>query len=206
IGKYSKWHGNINGILFDEMYNNDCSQTGYYSTLSSFARTNDTNFTLTVGNPGTDTLPCYIGTVSNLQISEGVGLPSNSTLQGASKWHTQYDKQNFSFVSKNMTNDGGQTGVQGRSVYVGDMYLVQSCNPDYDCVSNYLAADMGYLDNPSVLSTIKAFDKSSGNAQLNIPKILFYQSNNINYLARNGTTPFTYNETSGWEFNFTAPL
>ncbi|HEV2193870.1 MAG TPA: spherulation-specific family 4 protein [Nitrosopumilaceae archaeon] len=195
IANYTKWYGNIDGILFDEMYSNDCSKTGYYSTLSSFARTNDTNFKITIGNPGKDTFPCYIGTVSNLAIYEDIGLPTNnSTLQGSSNWHTQYDKQNFSFVAKNMLNDGGQTGVQGRSVYVGDMYLVQICSPDYSCISNYLAADMGYLDNPSVLSGIKAQDTSGSTINA---RILMTQSGN---LVRNSTTPFNYNETSAWQF------
>src|SRR5260370_39122134 len=66
---------------------------------------------------------------------------------------------------------------------------------DYQCISNYLAADMGYLDKPSVLSTIQAKDKTSGSALG--ATILITQSGN---LARNATTPFTYNETSTWQF------
>ncbi len=92
INSYSSWY-HVNGIFFDEMSNKDGYQ-GYYSNLNNYVKSIGMAFT--VGNPGADTLPSYIGTVDNIIIYENAGLPPLSYLGG---WHTSYDKKNFSFLS-----------------------------------------------------------------------------------------------------------
>ena len=62
---------NIDGIFFDEMANWSGPES-YYSDLTSYAKS--LGYTMTVGNPGTDTLPSYIGTVDNLMIYENPGF------------------------------------------------------------------------------------------------------------------------------------
>ena len=65
----------------------------YYKTLDDYA--NSRGFTFTVGNPGTDTISSYVGTVDNIIIYESAGTPSLSSLGG---WHASYDKANFSII------------------------------------------------------------------------------------------------------------
>ena len=91
-----------------------------------------------------------------------------------------------------VTDDGGNSDT------------ADNHNP-WDQISTYLGTLAGDLNNTSVISAFQALDKSSGNALISIPKILIYQNNNVNDFTRSGTAPFTYNETSGWLFNFTAP-
>src|SRR5437588_78795 len=76
-------------------------------------------YTYTVGNPGTDTLPSYIGTVDNLIIHEEAGVPSLSYLGG---WHSSYSKNNFSIIPYAV---GGvdKTYVAGASSHVEYVYL-----------------------------------------------------------------------------------
>lgn len=153
-------------------------------------------------------------------------LRGDNTISGITTnpqyWHTLYDKDTYSFLQFNKTNPT-QKEVQARSVYGGLMYFTDNTgcgthttkfcitnnigfNP-WNTTSTYLNNTLApALNNTSIVSAFQAFDKSSGNALISIPKILINQSNNANYFARNGTTPFTYNETSGWKFSFTAPL
>src|SRR5713226_9641864 len=81
INTYNSWY-HINGIFFDEM-SNVSGNENYYSTLSSYVKSH--GMTMTVGNPGTDTLSSYIGTVDNLVIYENPGLPTTPDL---GSWHT----------------------------------------------------------------------------------------------------------------------
>ena len=87
INSYKNWY-NVNGIKFDEMSTN-ATYVIYYSNLSAYAKS--LGMTMTVGNPGTDTIPDYIGTVDTLSIYEGSPLPSVAYLGG---WHTGYPKSN----------------------------------------------------------------------------------------------------------------
>ena len=54
-------------------------QEQYYTDLSEFSRSR--GFNVTVGNPGTDTLESYVGSVSTLMIYESAGLPPLVSLQ-----------------------------------------------------------------------------------------------------------------------------
>ena len=64
INSYKNWY-HVNGILFDEMANTAGFET-YYSNLSAYAKS--LGMTITAGNPGTDTLSSYVGTVDILCI------------------------------------------------------------------------------------------------------------------------------------------
>src|SRR5258707_13048109 len=88
INAYKNWYA-LDGIFFDEM-SNLAGNESYYSNLSNYAKS--LGYQLTMGNPATDTLPSYIGTVDSLIISEGTGYPDLSFFGG---WHTNYAKANF---------------------------------------------------------------------------------------------------------------
>jgi hypothetical protein len=92
IDEYGKWY-KVNGIFFDGMSNVHGNET-YYGNLTKYVKSHD--MSMTIGNPGIDTLPSYIGTVDNIVVYDNPGLPSISSLDG---WHANFAKSNFSFVS-----------------------------------------------------------------------------------------------------------
>ena len=116
----------------------------YYSDLTSYAKS--LGYTMTVGNPGTDTLPSYIGTVDNLMIYEDAGLPPLSALQG---WHTSYDKSNFSMIAFGV-NSISTSFLSSASNYVGYIDLTNDVldNP-YDTVPSYFGTLVADLDTGS---------------------------------------------------------
>lgn len=134
---------NIDGIFFDEMANWSGPES-YYSGLTSYAKS--LGYTMTVGNPGTDTLPSYIGTVDNLMIYEDAGLPPISALQS---WHTSYDKSNFSMIAFGV-NSISTSFLSSASNYVGYIDLTNDVldNP-YDSVPSYFGTLVADLDTGS---------------------------------------------------------
>jgi hypothetical protein len=113
--KYKTWYG-VSGIFFDEM-SNVAGKESYYKNLDTYAKS--LGYTLTVGNPGTDTLSSYVGTVDNIVIYESSGLPSLSYLGG---WHTSYDKKNFSILPYGV-NTLDNSFVTNAVSYLGYMYI-----------------------------------------------------------------------------------
>ena len=134
---------NIDGIFFDEM-SNVGGDENYYSNLSSYAKS--LGYTLTVGNPGTNTIPSYIGTVDNLMIYENPGLPALSAIAG---WHTNYDKSNFSMIAFGI-GSLSQSFITSASNYVGYIYISNDNLPNpYDSVPSYFGAEVAELDTGS---------------------------------------------------------
>ena len=130
----------IDGIFFDEM-SNVAGDENFYSTVSQYAKSH--GYTMTVGNPGTDTLSSYIGTVDNLMIYENPGLPALSALQG---WHTNYDKSNFSMIAFGVSSLS-QSFITSTSNYVGYLYITNDVLPNpYDTVPSYFATEVADLD------------------------------------------------------------
>jgi hypothetical protein len=134
IDRYVSFYGSsISGIMFDEM-SNTAGNENYYSTLSNYAKSK--GLTFTAGNPGTDTLPSYIGTVDTLNIYEGSGVPSLGYLSGG--WHSNYSKQNFSLVVYGVPSLN-QTYITSAAKYVGYMYITDANLPNpYDTLPPYL--------------------------------------------------------------------
>jgi hypothetical protein len=134
IDRYVSFYGSsISGVLFDEM-SNVAGNENYYKTLSNYAKSK--GLTFTAGNPGTDTLPSYIGTVDTLNIYEGSGVPSLGFLSGG--WHSNYAKQNFSFVAYGVPSLD-QTYITNAAKYVGYMYITDDNLPNpWDTLPPYL--------------------------------------------------------------------
>jgi len=133
VDQYKGWYP-ITGIFFDEM-SNVAGKERYYSTLSAYARS--LGFDFTVGNPGSDTAPGYIGTVDTIVIYENQGLPSTSGLGG---WHSGYAKGNFAVIAYGVQSVD-QSYASMVSPHVGYIYVTNAGLPNpYDSLPPYLAA------------------------------------------------------------------
>lgn len=89
---YHQWYA-VNGIFFDEM-SNIAGKEQYYRTLSAYVRS--LGMHPTIGNPGTDTLKTYVGTVDSIVIYESAGYPPLSRFGG---WHTMHPKSNWGSIA-----------------------------------------------------------------------------------------------------------
>ena len=145
IDTYKKWYP-VDGIKFDQMANTPGFES-YYSNLTAYAKSQ--GFTFTVGNPGTDTIPSYIGTVDNMIIYEGPGLPTIPSLAG---WHTSYDKSNFSAESFGISTLD-EAAEFTESQYLGYMYITNDILPNpYDSIPPYLSTEVAVLDTSSTIT------------------------------------------------------
>jgi hypothetical protein len=147
INTYNNWY-HVSGIFFDEMANTAGHET-YYSNLSTYVKS--LGMTMTVGNPGTDTAPSYIGTVDILDIYENPGMPALSNLGG---WHTSYTKSNFGLIGFGVSSLPNQSTITADSAYVSYMYITDDTLPNpYDTVPSYLSTEVGMLDTGSTSTT-----------------------------------------------------
>nr|WP_320415872.1 spherulation-specific family 4 protein [Candidatus Nitrosotalea sp. TS] len=140
MDKYKNWY-NVNGIFLDGM-SYVSGNEDYYKHLSNYAKS--LGLSPIIGNPGTDTIPSYVGTVDNLVIYDNSGLPSTDLFGG---WHTNYDKSNFSVIS--YANDGiNSTYVKNIIPYVQYMYISNSTMPNpFDTLPSQLDDLLTTLDN-----------------------------------------------------------
>ena len=131
IDKYKSYYPSINGIFFDEMANWQGKET-YYKSLTSYVKSK--GYSITVGNPGADTISSYVGTVDNIVIYEREGTPSLSYLKG---WHLNHDKKNFSMLPHKVgTLD--KTYVKSATPYVGYMFITSDALPNpWDSLPSY---------------------------------------------------------------------
>src|SRR4029077_618970 len=141
ISSYKTWY-NVNGIMFDEMSNVPGNEN-YYSTLTQYVKSN--SMTMTVGNPGASTLASYVGTVDNITIYEGSGVPAASTLSSRIFYPT-YPSSDFSMVSFGVSTLD-ITAEKNASPYVSYLYITNDVlsNP-YDTVPSYFSNEVGALD------------------------------------------------------------
>ena len=141
VDDYKNWY-NVNGIFFDQMSNVHGNET-FYAHLSSYAKSIGLNYT--VGNPGTDTLPSYIGTVDNMVLYDNPGLPQVSSLFGG--WHANFTRNNFSVISYGIT-DINKTNVENIAKHVQYMYVTNSTLPNpFTNLPKYLDNLMGVIEN-----------------------------------------------------------
>jgi hypothetical protein len=125
--KYKNWY-NADGLFIDE-FTNKVGFEKHYGDLTAYAKS--IGMKLTMGNPGTDVPPSYIGKVDVINTSEGRGyIPlTDPNLIGAgwvsggySGWHEDHDKRNF-VVIRYDTDWLDSTFVTGASDKVGLMYI-----------------------------------------------------------------------------------
>lgn len=89
IDRWKSFYPGVTGIFFDEMANT-AGLEDYYRRQTSYARSLGLNYT--VGNPGADTAPAYVGVVDMILVYE------NSGLRPLSNWHDKYPRESFGII------------------------------------------------------------------------------------------------------------
>ncbi len=140
IDTYHDWYPGLDGVFFDEMSSTPGDEA-YYSGLTQYVK--GLGYTVTVGNPGTDTAPGYVGTVDTLLIYESDGEPSSSTLEG---WHDNYDKSNFGIIPYAVPSFDAAF-VQTARPQVGFIYVTNDDLPNpWDSLPPYFEDLVAALD------------------------------------------------------------
>ncbi|CUR52274.1 Spherulin-4-like protein [Nitrosotalea devaniterrae] len=193
INDYKDWY-HVNGIFFDQMSNVKGNET-FYASLTNYSKSVGLNFT--VGNPGIDTLPSYIGTVNNLVIYDNPNLPTVSSFEG---WHKNFTKSNFSFIAYNV-NATNKTYVENMSRLVQYMFVSNSTLPNpFNSLPGYLDTLMSLLDVPqnnTVFVTVNA-STTKGTPLTGLWTVVTFGKN-----SSSGFTPFTFSAISGNNYTVT---
>lgn len=142
MSQCAQWYG-PSGMFFDEMANTPGFES-YYATLTRYAKS--LGMTITIGNPGTDTIPSYIGTVNTLVIYEKSGYPSFDFLSGG--WHALYSPSNFAFIAYGVSSLNKAT-AQRDARRVRYEYITDQVEPNpYSAFPPYLASEVSNLALP----------------------------------------------------------
>ena len=140
MGQWQSWYPGVSGIFFDEMAN-AAGHESYYAGLTAYAKGRGLSFT--IGNPGTDSSPTYVGTEDVILIYENSGVPSVAALDG---WHASYNRSNFGVIPY-AVGSLDTTFVQAAKPYVAYIYLQSDNLPNpWDSVPPYLSELVGALD------------------------------------------------------------
>jgi len=129
----------VTGIFFDEMSNHD-ADIPYYQRQDSYARSK--GFTYTVGNPGTDTTPNYVGVVNTILVYESSGLATLPT------WYTSYAPGNFGVIPYNVPSldTNALNYIANNKAMIGYIYLTDDNLPNpWDTLSSYFSSLLGAL-------------------------------------------------------------
>ena len=201
INEYKQWY-NVNGIMFDEMYNIPGYES-YYSTLSNYAYS--VGFSWTVGNPGAPVPSSYIGTMGTIIIYENAGLPSTSFLASATGG---YPTSNFAFTAYGVSLPS-QSYISSAESYVSWMYITDGVYPNpYTGLPSYLYSLLAEMNTGSV-STITG----SGTVPITVQSVdqngaainglyTVVQSSSGSTVAT-GFTPMTFYATAGQQYTIT---
>jgi hypothetical protein len=142
IDSYRQWYPQTNGIFFDEQ-TNSVGGEDYYRRVTAYARSQA--FTFTVGNPGSDSAPSYVGTVDLILVYENAGLPSPGSLGG---WHTGFDRHNFGVIPYGVPALDSAFIAQAKA-QVGYIYVTGDTLPNpWDTVPSYFNALVAQLATP----------------------------------------------------------
>ncbi|WP_415280979.1 spherulation-specific family 4 protein [Candidatus Nitrososphaera sp. FF02] len=150
--KYKNWY-NADGLFIDE-FTNRLGFESHYRDLTNYAKS--LGMRMTMGNPGTDVPPSYIGTVTVINTSEGRGyIPmTDPNLIGAGwvsggylGWHSEHDKRNFVVIRYDIDTFDA-TFATGASAHVGLMYITNGddSNGRWFHVPPYFSTLMSTLD------------------------------------------------------------
>ncbi|MDE1856852.1 MAG: hypothetical protein KGH98_02075 [Candidatus Micrarchaeota archaeon] len=121
INEYKDWYSS-NNIFLDRMASAPGMES-YYSNITKYVDSLGMN--LTIGNAGTNVSSSYMGTVDNIVVYEGSGLPSLSYLMGISR---NYSGQGISFISYGVP-DLNVSYVMDASKYASFMYITNFTAP-----------------------------------------------------------------------------
>ncbi|HJU14680.1 MAG TPA: spherulation-specific family 4 protein [Candidatus Nitrosotalea sp.] len=131
IDCYKNWY-QLDGILLDEMANK-AGKEAYYADLTKHAKSQ--GMTLVFGNPGTDTIRGYVGTVDNLILYDNHGLPPVATFD---RWALNFGREHFSFLSYGVASLDGDLLIT-LSKHVGYLYVTdQGPENPWNSLPSYL--------------------------------------------------------------------
>ena len=165
ISKYRLWY-NVDGIFFDEVAN--FGQEENLKTLDDYA--NAKGASITMGNPGTDIPPSYIGIMDNYVIYENKGLPDLNSIE---ERYSELDKQHFSLTSYGVM-DFNSNYITALSEFVQYMYITNDDMPNpYDTLSIHLER-LGQLQagQAFVAGEKQAMSSDSQFMTLDIPELM----------------------------------
>lgn len=193
MDEYKNWY-NVNGIFFDQMSNAKGNET-YFASLTNYSKSIGLNFT--VGNPGIDTLPSYIGTVNNMVTYDNPDLPLVSSFEG---WHKNFTKSNFSLISYSV-DDLNKTYVNKMAKLVQYMYISNNTLPNpFNALPGHLDDLMQTLDDQKENDTSVTVDASS---VLGKPLTGFWTVVTFGKNSSSGFTPFTFDAVPGTNYTVT---
>ena len=139
IDRWKAWYPQLGGIFFDEQARS-AGQEDYYRRLSQYAKSLGLSFT--IGNPGTDSAPSYVGILDTVLIYESGGLASMTKLAG---WHVNHDPSNFGIIPYGTGLDVAY--VRAAKGFVGYIYLTNDTLPNpWDSVPPYFADLLAALE------------------------------------------------------------
>lgn len=139
IDRWRVYYPEVTGMFFDEQAHK-AGNEAYYIELSAYCRSKGFNFT--IGNPGADSVPSYIGTVDMILIYESDGLPSMTRLEG---WHSGYDKKNFGIIPY-AVGSLDPTFVANARQRVGYIFIQNDDLPNpWDSLPSYFGTLLGLL-------------------------------------------------------------
>jgi hypothetical protein len=139
IGRWRNLYPAVSGIFFDEMANTP-GQEGYYRSLGAYAK--GQGVSVTIGNPGADSQPSYVGTLDVILVYENSGVPAVPGLGG---WHASYDRNNFGVIPYGV-GALDTTFVAAARAYCGYIYLQNDTMPNpWDTLPPYFDALLGAL-------------------------------------------------------------
>lgn len=177
INEYKNWYG-VDGIFFDAMSNTRGDES-FYKQISDYAKSMGLSYT--VGNPGADTIPTYVGTVDNLVIHDNSGILSMASLGG---WHANFTKSDFSSISYGVSHVN-KTYVTDAEKHVKYIYITDLKLPNpFNGLPSYID-DLMTMMQPSHL----------GNSQI---RIVAYDQNNHTLDGLWTTVKSGKNTTSGF--------
>jgi len=131
--------GQIGGIFFDEQ-SDRAGDVGYYRDVSQYAKSRGLSFT--VGNPGKDTAPEFVGALDTMLIYENAGLPSDSQMGG---WHAGYAPSNFGVIPHSSSFD--PAFVRDARQHVQYVYVQNDTLPNpWDTVPPFFADLLAALE------------------------------------------------------------
>jgi Spherulation-specific family 4 len=141
ISNWRAWYPQITALFLDQM-SNTSGKESYYSTLTAYAK--NRGFDFVVGNPGTATIPSYVGTVDTLVIYENTSVPTSF-----SSWQSSYPVTDFATLSYSIpASSFPSSQVTANKAFVAYQYVTDD-GPDgnpWDELSTYLDTLLSLLN------------------------------------------------------------
>src|SRR6185437_11196322 len=129
---WKSFYPTVQGVFFDEQ-SNAASDVPHYQTLAQYAKS--VGLSYTVGNPGTDVAPAYVGVIDTMLIYESNGVPAISSL---SRW-SSYAPSNFGVIPY-AVSAMDTTFVKPARQYVEYVYVTNDNLPNpWDSLTSYFS-------------------------------------------------------------------